>query len=122
MKNFIFMLAMTLLFTTISDDAHSYFVKMIALRVGFMWLLGLMNIEEARPMVEVLRMILHLPFAIMFTILTLRIVNEDQSLALIALIFLGVDLYHTASLGLAIVQEVFQREAPMNYRGSYHGR
>jgi hypothetical protein len=122
MKNFIFMLAMTLLFTTISDDAHSYFVKMIALRVGFMWLLGLMNIEEARPMVEVLRMILHLPFAIMFTILTLRIVNEDQSLALLALIFLGVDLYHTASLGLAIVQEVFQREAPMNYRGSYHGR
>ena len=122
MKNFIFMLAMTLLFTTISDDAHSYFVKMIALRVGFMWLLGLMNIEEARPMVEVLRMILHLPFAIMFTILTLRIVNEDQSLALMALIFLGVDLYHTASLGLAIVQEVFQREAPMNYRGSYHGR
>jgi hypothetical protein len=122
MKNFIFMLSVTLLFSTISEDAHSYFVKMIALRVGFMWLMGLMNIKEARPMVEVLRMILHLPFAIMFTILTLRIVNEDHSLALLALMFLGVDLYHTASLGMAMAQEVFQREAPMNYRGSCHGR
>ena len=122
MKHFIFMLSVTLLFSTISDDAHSYFVKMMAMRVAFMWLLGLMNFEEARPMVEVLRMILHMPFAIMFAILSLRIAHEDQPLALLTLMFLGMDLYHTASFGLAMAQEVFRREDPANYRGSYHGR
>ena len=122
MKHFIFMLSVTLLFYMISDDAHAYVVKMMGLRVCFMWLMGLLNILEAHTLVEICRMLLHLPFAIMFTIFTLHIVNEDHPLALLTFLFLGMDFYHIAAFGLAMAQEVFQREAPMNYQGPCRGQ
>jgi hypothetical protein len=95
MKHLIFMLSVTLLFSTIADDAHAYFVKMMAMRVALMWILHLIHILDVPVLLDICRMLLHLPFAILFTVLAFRIDNDDHPLALLTILFLGFDWCHS---------------------------
>jgi hypothetical protein len=113
MKQFIFALSVTLLFSTVSTDAHAYTVKMMSLRVWAMWLFHLMKITGTDTLLEICRMLLHLPFAIVFTMLALRVELGDPSLCLLAVGFLFFDCLHSLTAGLVLGQEFWQNGGPL---------
>ena len=115
MKQLIFMLSVTLLFSTIADDAHAYFVKMMAMRIALMWIFHL--IHDVPVLLDICRMILHLPFAILFTVLAFRIDNDDHPLALLTILFLGFDWCHSLMEARKFFHNevFFQSEVPRNF-------
>ncbi len=116
MKHLIFMLSVTLLFSTIADDAHAYFVKMMAMRVALMWILHLIHILDVPVLLDICRMLLHLPFAILFTVFAFRVDNDDHPLALLTILFLGFDWCHSLMEARKYLQNevFFQSEVPRN--------
>ena len=114
MKQLIFMLAVTLLFTTVSYEAHAYFIKMMSMRVGFMWLLHIMQTMEAETMFDICSMLFHLPFAISFTVLQCN-VDVDYPLQMLSGLFMVLDWAHVLMDFCFLAHEYWQKEGPLNW-------